>query len=51
MTAYATLPSGQVRCFESMGAFDAYVRTWRESGYSLSWADPRTVTISPKGFI
>lgn len=41
----ATLPNGDVRRFLDVLVFDAYVRAWRESGFSLSWQSPRNVTI------
>jgi hypothetical protein len=44
--AKATLPSGLVRQFAGIPTFDCYVKYWRESGYALTWHDPRTVTIS-----
>lgn len=41
----ATLPNGTVKRFIHLTNFDAYVRTWREAGFSLRWHDPRTVLI------
>lgn len=46
MIGRVTIPNGRVMRFIDLHLFDAYVRTWREAGFALSWADPRTVTIS-----
>ena len=45
MIARATMPNGRVFPFVDLNIFDAFVKTWREAGYSLEWKDPRTVTI------